>query len=125
MPSGLIDTPLVRDYLRGDTRARDALQRIAHRSLSVVSWLELMAECPPALLADTKAFLRSFERLSVSEAIADEALRLMLLHPGLARDRGLVWASATINQLPLLTCDPRGLPKADPRIVVAYTRDDQ
>ena len=120
MPSRLIDTPLLRDYLRGDTRARDALKRVAHRSLSVVSWLELMTECPPALVEDTKAFLRSFERLSVSEAIADEALRLVVQHPGLTQDRALVWASAVINQLPLVTCDPRGLPEGNPLILVAY-----
>ena len=122
MPSRLIDTPLVRDYLHGDLRARDALKAVAHRSLSVVSWLELMAQCPPALVDDTKAFLRSFERLSVSEAIADEALRLMLHRPGLSRERALVWASAIINRLPMLTCDPDGLPADDPLIIVAYRR---
>ena len=122
MPSRLIDTPLVCDYLHGDLRARDALKAVAHRSLSVVSWLELMAQCPPGLVDDTKAFLRSFERLSVSEAIADEALRLMLQRPALTRDRALVWASAIINRLPLLTCEPEGLPAEDPLVIVAYSR---
>jgi hypothetical protein len=100
------------------------LQRFGHRSLSVVSWLELMAECPATLLVETKAFLRSFERLSVSEAIADEALRMVRQYPGLTRDRALVWASAMVNQLPLLTCNPRGLPRNDPRIVFAYVSED-
>jgi len=61
--------------------------------------------------------------LSVSEAIADEVLRLVLQHPWLARDRALVWASAIVNQLPLVTCDPRGLPEGNPRILVAYVGD--
>jgi len=121
MSSRLIDTPILRDYLRGDVRARGALKLVDHRSLSVVSWLALMAECPRTLLEDTKAFLRSFERLSVSEAIADEALRQVLRHPELTQDRALVWASAIVNQLPLLTCDLRGLPSGNPMILVAYS----
>ena len=50
-------------------------------------------------------------------------LRLVLQHPGLAQDRAVVWASAVINQLPLVTCDPRGLPEGNPLILVAYVGD--
>jgi predicted nucleic acid-binding protein len=103
--SALIDTPLLLDYLRGDQRALKAMDACTHRSISVVTWLELMAQCPPELVEPTRGFLRTFERLSVSESIADEALRLVQVKPGLSMARALTWATATVNQLRYLTCD--------------------
>lgn len=121
MTSALIDTPLLRDYLRGDRRARKALESFNHRSMSVVSWLELMAICPEELTDPTRGFLRTFERLSVSEGIADEALRLMQRKPGLPMARALSWATANVNQLTYVTCDPSHISlKTDRGVQLAY-----
>jgi len=89
--STLIDTPLLLDYLQGDRRAHKALEACVHRSISVVTWLELMSLCPAEVVDPTRGFLRTFERLSISEGIADEALRLMQRKPGLAMSRALTW----------------------------------
>jgi predicted nucleic acid-binding protein len=118
--NALIDTGLLLDYLKGEKRAAKAMEGCAHRSISVVTWLELMAACPDGLSEPTRGFLRSFERLSVSESIADEALRLMTAHPGLTLSRALTWASANVNQLVYMTTDARWLVKADSNIVVPY-----
>jgi hypothetical protein len=56
----------------------------------------------------------------VSEAIADEALRLMTARPGLALPRALTWASANVNQLVYLSTDARWVTKADSNVVVPY-----
>lgn len=121
MSSTLIDTPLLLDYLRGDKRARKALEACKHRSISVVSWLELMAQCPPEAADPTRGFLRTFERLSISEGIADEALRLVQRKPGLPMARALTWATANVNQLTYLTCDPTHVDaKADRGVQLAY-----
>ena len=77
MSIALIDTPLLLDCLRGRECARTALDVCPRRSISVVSWLELMTLCPPDVADPTRGFLRTFERLSIGEAIADEALRLV------------------------------------------------
>ena len=124
MPSALIDTGVLHDYLMGDSRARRALAPYAHRAISVVSWLELMARCPPEVLEPTRAFLRGFERLSVSESIADEALRLVRLRPGLSLPRATVWASAVVNQLPWVTADPSHVLGSDTGVRLAYTLDE-
>ncbi|MCA3240000.1 MAG: VapC toxin family PIN domain ribonuclease [Rubrivivax sp.] len=123
MPSALIDTGVLYDYLMGDSRARQALAPYPHRAISVVSWLELMARCPPGLIEPTRAFLRGFERLSVSESIADEALRLVRLRPGLPLPRATVWASAVVNQLPWVTADPDHVLASDPGVRLAYRHD--
>lgn len=110
----LVDTSLLLDYLNGDKRAAQALKPHPHRAISVVTWLEIMAIAPQDKLEETRGFLRSFERLSISEAIADEAHRLMKLHQDLTFHRALTWATSRINQLTLLTVDaaperPEGL----------------
>jgi predicted nucleic acid-binding protein len=121
MSSTLVDTALLLDYLLGDKRARKALEACPHRSISVVTWLELMALSPPDVADPTRGFLRTFERLSISEGIADEALRLVLRKPGLPMTRALTWATANVNQLTYLTCDPAHVdPKADRSVQLVY-----
>ena len=120
--NALIDTGLLLDYLNGEERAAAAMKVCIHRSISVVTWLELMANCPQGLDEPTRGFLRSFERLSVSESIADEALRLMTTRKGLTLPRALTWASANLNQLVYLTTDARWVTEADSNVVVPYRR---
>ena len=120
--NALIDTGLLLDYLRGERRAAKAMEACTHRSISVVTWLQIMASCPDGLDEPTRGFLRSFERLSVSEAIADEAMRLMASRPGLALPHALTWASANANQLVYLTTDARWVSKADTNVRVPYRR---
>jgi len=122
MTNALIDTPLLLDYLQGDKRAQRALAACTHRSISVVTWLELMSQCPADLIEPTRGFLRTFERLSVSESIADEAQRLMRDKPGLSLSRALTWATAVVNQLSFVTIDPGHIEKADRLVLLPYRR---
>jgi predicted nucleic acid-binding protein len=120
--NALIDTGLLLDYLKGEKRAAKAMEACTHRAISVVTWLELMASCPEGLGEPTRGFLRSFERLSVSESIADEALRLMTARRGLVLPHALTWASANVNQLIFVTTDARWVTKADSNVVMPYKR---
>ena len=122
MSAALIDTRLLFDYLAGDKRAQRALDAYAHRSISVATWLELMAVCPSESLEPTRGFLRTFERLSISESIADEALRLMQQRPGLPYHRALSWATAIVNQLTFLTNDAAHVTPDDRNVVLPYRR---
>jgi predicted nucleic acid-binding protein len=125
MPSALIDTSVLLDYLAGDARAKRAIDPYAHRSISVVTWLELMSRCPEGLVEPTRGFLRSFERLSISESIADEALRLMRQHSGLPLQRALTWATANVNQLRFVTADADHIDKDDANVVLPYRQRPQ
>lgn len=118
--NALIDTGLLLDYLQGDPRAATAMESCKHRSISVITWLELMAACPAGLDEPTRGFLRSFERLSISESIADEALRLVTARPGLPLPHALTWACASLNQLTFLTTDARWGSAADSNVRVPY-----
>ncbi len=122
MTSALIDADVLVDYLGGDARARRAVESFAHWSISVVTWLELMAQCPTGLEEPTRAVLRRFECLSISESIADEALRLLQLHPALPQPRALAWATARVNQLCLVTADSAHSRDADDMVLLPYRR---
>lgn len=118
--SVLIDTSLLIDYLNGEQRAERVLEGLLHRAVSVVTWLEVMTLAPPDFVEDTRGFLRTFERLSTNEAIADEALRLMQAQRRLPYHRALTWATARVNQLRFVTVDPTDLPRHDPQIEIPY-----
>ena len=104
--NALIDTGLLLDYLCGDERAARALRDCSHCSITVATWLEVMRASPRDRREATRAFLRTFERLSISESSTDEAMRLSFLHPGLSAERAVNWANAIVNQLVFMTNDP-------------------
>ena len=118
--NALIDTGLLLDYLRGDERAALALRDCMHRSITVATWLEVMRASPPDRREATRAFLRSFERLSISESSADEAVRLSFAHPRLGVARATNWANAVVNQLVFMTTDDTGCMGAERGVVVPY-----
>lgn len=121
--NALIDTGLLLDYLRGDERAARALRDCAHRSITVATWLEVMRASPPDRREATRAFLRTFERLSISESSTDEAMRLSFAHPQLSAPRAINWANAIVNQLVFMTTDPAGCPPTRRDVVVPYVDD--
>ncbi len=104
--NALVDTGLLLDYLRGDTRAREALHACTHRSVTVSTWVEVMRACPPDRREATRAWLRGFERLSISESTADEAMRLSFDDPRLDAGLAVNLASAIVNQLVFVTTHP-------------------
>lgn len=118
--TALFDTGLLLDYLQGERRAARALEAHEHRAISVITWLELMAIAPEEQREETRGFLYSFERLSISEATADEALRLMRGHSGLTFQRALTWATARVNQLSFVTTEIGPAAKHDPLVIVPY-----
>ena len=121
--NALIDTGLLLDYLRGDERAARALRDCAHRSITVATWLDVMRASPPDRREATRAFLRTFERLSISESSTDEAMRLSFAHSELSAPRAINWANAIVNQLVFMTTDPAGCPPTRRDVVVPYVDD--
>jgi hypothetical protein len=103
--SAVFDTGVVVDYLRGAKPAASAFRRFPHRAITVTTWVEVMAEAPTALCLETREFLRTFERLAISEAISDRALALMEQYSGLKLRHAIPWATAVANDLIYIACD--------------------
>lgn len=108
--SALFDTSVVLDYLRGIEPADVAFDRFEHRAIMVTTWIEVMNAAPPTLFATTRDFLQNFERMSITEAIADRALALMQQHERLRLRHAVPWAAARVNALVYVTAD---FPKLD------------
>ena len=103
--SAVFDTTVVTDYLRGAKQAASAFKRFPHRAITVTTWVEVMAAAPPGLALETREFLRTFERLAISEAISDRALALMEKYEGLELRYAIPWATAVANELVYVSCD--------------------
>lgn len=119
--SAVFDTGVVEDYLRGIKPAAVAFGRYPHRAITVATWVEVMANAPEGLSLATREFLRTFERLSISEGISDRALALMEKHSGLRLQHAIPWATALANELIFIT---RDLPEewADRGLWVPYRK---
>ena len=100
--SVVIDTDVLLSYLRGLAEAKAAFERHPHRCISVVTWVEAMRQAPAEALDETRAFLRTLERLSLSEAIADEALHILREDEHLQLQEAVVAATAASCHLPIL-----------------------
>ncbi len=117
----VVDTRVLMDYLAGDARAKQAMEGHSHKSISVITWLEIMAACPSHAREETRGFLLTFEQLSISESSASEACRLMADTPSqLPLNTALTWATARANKLVFVTADAKYFDKADPGVAIAY-----
>jgi len=119
--TALFDTTVMLDYLLGSKRAGSVLKQFDHRALSVITWVEIMNVAPEDKQEATRAFLRSFERFSISEGIADAALRLLRERPGLPFHRALTWATAVVNQATYVTLDREFVRPGDTGVLVPYS----
>ena len=119
--SAVFDTTVVMDYLRGARPAASAFKRFPHRAITVTTWVEVMAAAPPSLSLETREFLRTFERLAISEAISDRALTLIERHGGLELRHAIPWATAVANELIYIACE---LPEswADKSLWIPYSK---
>ena len=118
--SVVFDTSLLVDYLRGVPQANAVFAEHPHRSITVMTWVEVMAASPERLRAQTRDFLRTFERLAINEAIADRALALMQRHREIDMRYALPWATAQVNSLIYITSDFPKVSVRDASVRVPY-----
>lgn len=120
--TSLIDTGVLLDYLSGLPAAKETLDRLPNSSISVLTWVELLALAPDAKAEYTRNFLRRFERLAINEAIADRAAQVARAHPDVSLSFAVTYATARINSLSLVTVDPPDALRAEASIEVPYVR---
>lgn len=85
----LFDTNILIDYLNGIAAARKELDLYESRSISIVTWMEVMSAGDPELGDTTRAFLNRFTVIPIGEPIAERAVKLR-------RERHLKLPDATI-----------------------------
>jgi predicted nucleic acid-binding protein len=119
MVKALFDTGVLVDYLSGRKEARAELGRYESRAISIVSWMEVLDEAPSDSAEATRRFLDSFQIIPVAPAVAEIAMALKRTHAMTLPD-ALIWASARLHGLLLVTCDLKNFPPDDPGIRFPY-----
>jgi len=115
----LLDTNILIDFLRGLPAARDEMNRFQDKAISIVTWMEVMAGAPPAAEHGTREFLDGFALVDLDQKVAERAVTLQREHQFKLPD-AIVWASAQVQAMLLVTRDTRGFPADDPGVRMPY-----
>jgi predicted nucleic acid-binding protein len=115
----LFDTNILIDHLQGIPAARDELARYEDKAISVITWMEVLVGASPATAQTTRRWLDGFLLIGVDGLVAERAVALRKMHRIKLPD-AIVWASAQVHAMLLVTRDTRDFPRDDPGIRVPY-----
>jgi predicted nucleic acid-binding protein len=116
----VIDSDVLIDFLQGDKRAKDEIQRYKPVCYSIISWMELMCGAENEQeKAGVKALLDSMQRVDLTPEVAQLAVdarkKLRLKLPD-----AVIWATAESLGCLLVTRNSKDFDKTDPMIRVPY-----
>lgn len=120
MVKALFDTNILIDQLKGALEARRELDRFSQRAISIVTYMEVMVGARPDVELDTRNFLSNFELIRLDAAVAERAIELRRAHR-LKLPDAIVWASAQIGGMLLVTRNTKDFPAGDPGIRHPYS----
>jgi predicted nucleic acid-binding protein len=121
MVKALFDTNILIDYLNAVAEARDELLRYEQRSISIITWMEVLIGARPEHAAATRGFLNSFDVIALDGSIAESAVAFRQKHRIKLPD-AIIWASADVHAMLLVTRNTKDFPADDPGIRVPYKR---
>jgi len=116
----LFDTNILIDYINGEYKARDEIGRYTHHLISTITWIEVMVGVREQQEEEKiRHFLNRFSLVALSNAIAEEAVRLRRLYRVRVPD-AIIWASARNQECLLVTRNERDFPEDDVSIRFPY-----
>ena len=115
------DSDILIDALNGVEAARSEIRRAGRKSVSRISWTEVMTAADPVSVKAVEAFLGCFAVEEVGDAVARRAAALRAERKGLTLCDALVLATAQIGGRILVTRNIKVFPAAMPGIRVPYT----
>ena len=115
----LLDTNILIDYLNGVAAAKTEIARYERPAISVISWIEVLAGTRAGVETETRKFLSSFERLELSEKIAERAVSLRRAAKMRVPD-AIILATAQVQSLLLVTRNTKDFATDEPGIRVPY-----
>lgn len=119
MVKALFDTNILIDYLNAIPQARHELARYQEKAISIITWMEVLVGAGPAVAAGTRAFLTGFAVIPVDDEIAERAVSLRQRHRIKLPD-AIIWATADVHSMLLVTRNIKDFPKEMPDIRVPY-----
>ncbi|MBA3940548.1 MAG: hypothetical protein C0520_05000 [Sphingopyxis sp.] len=115
------DSDILIDALLGVEAARAEIRRAGRKSVSRVSWTEVMAAADPATVKAVEAFLGCFQVEEIGDAVARRAAALRAERKGLTLADAFVLATAQISGRILVTRNIKVFPASMPGIRIPYT----
>lgn len=115
----VFDTNILIDYLRGFTLARTEFERYEQVFISTVTWMEVMVGAPDDVADTTERFLGTLGAIPVDDAVARRTVALRRAHR-LKLPDAIIWASADLHGMLLVSRDTRAYPADHPGIRVPY-----
>jgi hypothetical protein len=119
MVKPLFDTNILIDFLNGVSQARDEIARYRERSISIVSWMEVLVGAKDDVSARTREYLNSFTVIPLDDKVADRAVSLRREH-GIKLPDAVIWASADIHSLLLVTRNTKDFSADHPGVRIPY-----
>ncbi|HGO6122242.1 MULTISPECIES: type II toxin-antitoxin system VapC family toxin [Burkholderia] len=119
MVKALFDTNILIDYLGGVESARVELARYSYRAISIISWMEVLVGTSAHDENTTRAWLSSFDVIALDSTIANRAVTIRQERRIRLPD-AIVWASAQVNGLLLVSRNTKDFPATEPGIRMPY-----
>ena len=120
MVKALFDTNILIDFLNAVPQARTELTRYREKAISIISWMEVMVGAETQVEGPTRVFLNTFDIIPLANDVAERAVELRREH-GIKLPDAVVWASADIHSMLLVTRNTKDFAKDAPGIRVPYT----
>ncbi len=117
--SALFDTNILIDYPSGVEVARAEMDRYQGRSISIITWMEVMAGVKPEHEAETRVFLASFTILPITMATAERAM-VLRRQPRMKLPDAMILASAELSDQLLITRNTRDFSTENPHVRIPY-----
>ena len=116
----VFDTNILIDFLRGRPEAKNELERYNDRAISVLTWMEVMVGTTPTTATVTRAYLNSFDVITLGDGIAETAVELRRIHRMKLPD-AIIWATAKHDGRLLVTRNTKDFPADDPGVRIPYS----
>lgn len=120
MVKALFDTNILIDYLNGIPQAKVELALYPHKSISIVTWMEIQVGTEPAEQSAIDQFLLGFEVLPLDTQVSINAVALRKASKIKLPD-AVIWATAQCHKLLLITRNSKGFPATAPGVRIPYT----
>jgi predicted nucleic acid-binding protein len=117
---GCFDSDVLIDYFDGIAAAAAELARYQDVLISRITWMEVLIGAPTAALSEVREnFLHQFPIIELDENVARTAIALRRKHRVKIPD-AIIWASARVNSVLLVTRNSKDFDPNDPSIRIPY-----
>lgn len=119
MVKALFDTNILIDYLGGVHAAKTELARYKYKAISTITWMEVLVGTTSDDESVIRSWLNSFEVIALDTAIANRAVEIRKQRRIRLPD-AIVWASAQVHSLLLVSRNTKDFPEDEPGVRVPY-----